>query len=99
MCMYRCLFAERVGEMKSSSEAKRLRLDSQQDDSNDEEEEDEPAPVTKETTLSREEEQKLAVAKSGRTLEERQKDFKDMLLEREVSNKKKFPLFCVAIMA
>ncbi len=44
-----------------------------------------PAPVANEIGLSREEEQKLAIAKSGRSLEERQKDFKDMLLEREVS--------------
>ncbi len=78
------LSPERAGEMKPSSEAKRFKLDSQQDD-DDSEEEEEMAAGAKEVTLSREEEQKLAVAKSGKSLEERQQDFKDMLLEREVS--------------
>ena len=68
-----------------SSEAKRLRLDPSQDDSEEEDIDLSPS-VAKETTLSREEEQKLAVEKSGKSLEERQKDFKEMLLEREVGD-------------
>lgn len=75
---------KRVGEVKPSSEAKRLRLDPTQDDS-EEEDNVSSSPIAKETTLSREEEQKLAVEKSGKSLEDRQKDFKEMLLEREVS--------------
>ncbi len=72
--------------MKPSSEAKRLRLGSLPDDS--EEEDNDPAAVAIEmepSQLNHEEEQKQAVANSGKSLEERQKDFKEMLLEREVS--------------
>lgn len=78
-----CLHVERVGEAKLAPEAKRLRLDPSADDSEDEDN-DLSLQAAMETSLSREEEQKLAVAKSGKTLEERQKDFKEMLLEREV---------------
>ncbi len=74
--------------MKPSSETKRLRLGSLPDDSEEEDNDASPAAVANETEpglLSHEEEQKQAVAKSGKSLEERQKDFKEMLLEREVS--------------
>ncbi|XP_064382447.1 transcription elongation regulator 1-like isoform X2 [Halichondria panicea] len=79
---------KRVGEVKPSSETKRLRLGSLPDDSEEEDNDASPAAVANETEpglLSHEEEQKQAVAKSGKSLEERQKDFKEMLLEREVS--------------
>ena len=58
------------------------------DDSEEEDNDASPAAVAIEmepSQLSHEEEQKQAVANSGKSLEERQKDFKEMLLEREVS--------------
>ena len=87
-------FTERVGELKPASVAKRFKVaDEEDDDEDDLETEDKEqtlmgldegsvAAKPKATTLI--DEEKVAELKANKSLSERQREFKDMLLERGV---------------
>lgn len=87
-------FTERVGELKPPSEAKRFRLADDEDEDEDDMETDDKeqtlvgldegsvAAKSKATTLI--DEEKVAELKANKNLSERQREFKDMLLERGV---------------
>lgn len=80
---------ERAGGARYGSEAKRARLSDSENSDDDEEEEgvemEGVAVVSGDSTSGQTLEQKAAEARANKPLEERQKIFKDMLLERGVS--------------
>ena len=79
---------ERAGSARDGPETKRARLSDSENSDDDEEEGVEMegvAVVSGDSTSGQTAEQKAAEARANKPLEERQKIFKDMLLERGVS--------------
>lgn len=91
--LHLCL--ERVGEMKPAIEAKRFKHDDEDDEDDDMDSEDkqqqmlvgltEDAPAVGSEAALLTDEEKIAQMKANKNLDERQREFKEMLLERGVS--------------
>ena len=88
------MYIERVGEMKPAIEAKRFKHDDEDDDEDDVDIEEkqqmlmglnEEAPAVSSEAAMLMDEEKIAQIKASKSVEERQREFKEMLLERGVS--------------